>query len=204
MDISGHHNSRSGAFLLSLLVLLGSAQATPRPRHRHSARAAPPAFVANGHTVGGIVLGRTRARRATQHRHPHQHLSGGALDSRPRRRCGRIGQHHLRPPSSLGRAMMSAVDEEEQRADEHQQEGQRRFSESGSGGLSRASFVQAAAGSAAAVLALSMVSYRMYIECTRMYHAYARTTSVSGTFPNSRADANHEDVYMFAPVASNE
>lgn len=62
--------------------------------------------------------------------------------------------------------MMAAVDEHnkqlqqhEQEHDEQQQQEQQRFSERGRGGLSRGSFVQAAAGSAAAVLALSLVSY---------------------------------------------
>lgn len=55
--------------------------------------------------------------------------------------------------------MPSSVDQQEQRPHERQQEGQGRFAESERGGLSRASFVQAAGGSAAALLALSMVSY---------------------------------------------
>lgn len=63
---------------------------------------------------------------------------------------------------------MSAVDEAGQHRPHQQQprqglgqeqeQGEQRFSERGRGGLSRASFVQAAAGSAAAVLALSLVS----------------------------------------------
>lgn len=158
MALCGHRSSRSGPFLLSLLVLLGSAQATPR----HAARASTTAaFAANGHTAhrGVLHAGQTPARRATQHRYPDQRLCGGAFDSAPRRRCGRVGRHQLRRPSSLDRTCMSSVDEQEQRRHEARQEGQGRYPESERGGLSRASFVQAAAGSAAAVLALSMVRY---------------------------------------------
>lgn len=172
MDLCGPRSSRSGAFLLSLLVLLGSAQATPR----HAARAAPTAaFAANGHSAGGAVLGRTRDRRGARHRYPHQHLSEGALDSEPRRRCGRIGRHQLRRPSSLGRTCMSSVDEQEQRPHEEQKEGQGRYPESARGGLSRASFVQTAAGSAAAVLALSMVSYTTCTSAAEKQSARATT-----------------------------
>lgn len=166
MDLCGHRSSRSGAFLLSLLVLLGSAQAMPVHAARASRTSA--AFAASGHAAGGFVPGRTRARRGTQHRYPHQHVSGGAIDSEPRRKCGRAGRHQLRPPSNLGRTFMSSVDQQEIPPDEQQQqEGQERFPESGRGALSRASFVQAAAGSAAAVVALSLVSFTTCTYYTR-------------------------------------
>lgn len=179
MDLCGHRSSRSGAFLLSLLVLLGSAQATPRHAARALSSPTAAAFAANGHTPGGFVLGRARARRGSRHRCPHQHLSGNALGSEPRRRCGRTGRHQLRPPSSSrGRTcVMLSVDEQEQRRphDERQQEGQGRHPESERGGLSRASFVQAATGSAAAVLALSMVSCTTCTRVTAAERASAAT-----------------------------
>ena len=173
MDLYGHRSRRSGSFLLSLLVLLGSAQATPpHAATRASAAAssaAAAAFAANGHTTGGgarVVLGRTRARRGSQHRCPHQHLSWSASDSESPRRRGRTGRHELRPTSSSNHGrnciiMSGAVDEQQQRPahEAGQLEGRGRHPEGERGGLSRASFVRAAAGSTAAVLALSLVSY---------------------------------------------
>eukprot|EP00752_Nemacystus_decipiens_P011093 g9855.t1 len=153
MDLCGQRSSRSGAFLLSLLGLLGSAQAMPR----HAARACPIAFAASGLTTGGGVLlvGRTRTWRDTQHRYPFQHLSS-ALDSEPWRTCGRIWRHQPGRPSSLGQTCMSSVDEQELGPHEQHQDEQWRYPGGERGGSSRASFVQTAAGSAAAVLALSL------------------------------------------------
>ncbi|CAM9426483.1 unnamed protein product, partial [Ectocarpus fasciculatus] len=182
MDNCGNHSSRCGAFLLSLLVLLGDVQATTcrradagaNTKSGRAARATAAAFVANGHSIGGVAPGRTNDRRAARHQHEkrhHVHVSRDANDRDLYRKCGRFRR---RPSGTSGSSRMAAaaVDDDDDDQQQRQQQQQQLQEPKGNrvelteearvGGLSRESFVQTAAGSAAAVLALSLAPKKAF------------------------------------------
>lgn len=174
MDHCGNHSSKCGAFLLSLLVLIGDVQATTcrhadagaNTKSARAARATTAAFVASGQSIGGVAPGRANDRRAAQHQYVKRHHLHVSRDAEDRSLYRKRGRFRRRPSGILGSRMAAAADDEDQQQQQQLQQLQEPkenrveiAEEARVGGLSRASFVQTAAGSAAAVLALSLVSY---------------------------------------------
>lgn len=180
-----------GELLLHLLVLLvGNVHVTFGRATATTATATPPsppsAFVARS---SGRLLGTTR-HYENQHHHHQNYVGGNSVGSESWRSCDRLGLHErvlqLRrpPPRTL---MMAAVGENkeqlqhEQQLQLQQQHKRQHLSEQEQGSLSRASFVQTGVGSAAAVLALSLVSCILFC-CTRWVYRgsyYCCTTPAS-------------------------